>query len=96
MPGAGLERLRRKMRRDDPWIADDEAFLAAVSDVDAEMVTDLLARPFDGSLTAERRLAAFTDRWIRRFQESADLRPSTPRARGPSCCRPGRGTTSKC
>ncbi len=81
MPGAGLERLRRKMRRDDPWIADDEAFLAAVSDVDAEMVTDLLARPFDGSLTAERRLAAFTDRWIRRFQESADLRPlDTPRA----------------
>lgn len=80
-PGAGLERLRRKMRRDDPWIADDEAFLAAVSDVDAEMVTDLLARPFDGSLTAERRLAAFTDRWIRRFQESAQLRPlDTPRA----------------
>ncbi|GEB46259.1 dGTPase [Microbacterium testaceum] len=81
MPGAGLERLRRKMRRDDPWIADDEAFLDAVSDVDAEMVTDLLARPFDGSLTAERRLAAFTDRWIRRFQESARLRPlDTPRA----------------
>ncbi|MBB3159343.1 dGTPase [Microbacterium proteolyticum] len=80
-PGAGLERLRRKMRRDDPWIADDEAFLDAVSDVDAEMVTDLLARPFDGSLTAERRLAGFTDRWIRRFQESARLRPlDTPRA----------------
>lgn len=80
-PGAGLERLRRKMRRDDPWIADDEAFLDAVSDVDAELVADLLARPFDGSLTAERRLAAFTDRWIRRFQESARLRPlDTPRA----------------
>ncbi|WP_396643824.1 deoxyguanosinetriphosphate triphosphohydrolase family protein [Microbacterium sp.] len=87
-PGAGLERLRRKMRRDDPWIADDEAFLAAVSDVDAEMVTDLLARPFDGSLTAERRLAAFTDRWIRRFQESAQLRPlDTPRS-GPVALSP--------
>ena len=88
VPGAALERLRRKMRRDDPWVADDEAFLAAVSDVDAELVTELLARPFDGSLTAERRLASFTDRWIRRFQESARLRPlDTPRS-GPVALSP--------
>jgi dGTPase len=69
--GAALERLRRKMRRDDSWIAEDDAFHDAVDTVQNELVDDLLARPFDGSLTAERQLATFTDRWIRTLQASA-------------------------
>ncbi|MCK6065420.1 MULTISPECIES: deoxyguanosinetriphosphate triphosphohydrolase family protein [Microbacterium] len=69
--GAAIERLRRKMRRDDPWVADDDAFHNAVSTVHEELVDDLLGRPFDGSLSAERQLATFTDRWIRALQASA-------------------------
>lgn len=68
--GAALERLRRKMRRDDAWVADDDAFHDAVATVQDELVEELLARPFDGSLTAERQLATFTDRWIRTLQAS--------------------------
>lgn len=69
--GAALERLRRKIRRDDAWVADDDAFHDAVATVQDELVEELLARPFDGSLTAERQLATFTDRWIRTLEASA-------------------------
>jgi dGTPase len=81
--GSALERLRRKMQRDDPWIADDDAFHDAVSAVDREVVSDLLAHPFDGSLAAERRLAAFSERWIRTLQESAVLAASDSPRSGP-------------
>lgn len=69
-PGAALERLRRKIDRDDPWIAEDDAFYDAVWAVNAELVDALLIRPFDGSLALERELAAFTGRWIRGFVDS--------------------------
>lgn len=72
-PGAALERLRRKIDRDDPWIATDDAFYDAVWAVNAELVDALLIRPFDGSLGLERELAAFTGRWIRGFVDSVGV-----------------------
>ncbi|WP_082561647.1 deoxyguanosinetriphosphate triphosphohydrolase family protein [Microbacterium sp. Root61] len=81
--GHAIERLRRKIARDDPWIADDEAFHDAVADVFRELVDELLARPFDGSLTAERRLAAFTDRWIRTLQVAVRPSPTAALRSGP-------------
>ncbi|GIT78730.1 dGTPase [Leifsonia sp. LS1] len=72
-PGAALERLRRKVDRDDPWIAEDDAFYDAVWAVNAELVDALLIRPFDGSLALERELAAFTGRWIRGFVDSVGV-----------------------
>ncbi|MGM1030686.1 MAG: deoxyguanosinetriphosphate triphosphohydrolase family protein [Actinomycetota bacterium] len=68
--GAALERLRRKMRRDDDWVADDDAFRMAVVTVDAQLIDELLSRPYDGSLTAERALSSFSDRWIRTLQHA--------------------------
>ena len=79
-PGTALERLRRKQRRDDPWMADDDAFIAAVHDVSEDLVDGLLARPFDGSIASERALSSFTSRWIRHFQSSVELaRADNPR-----------------
>lgn len=82
-PGAALEQLRRKMQRDDAWIADDDAFRLAVETIDDELVMGLLSQPFDGSLSAERRLAAFTDRWIRILQQSVEVQDATAPRCGP-------------
>lgn len=70
--GAALERLLRKMRRDDDWIADEGAFRNAVVTVDVELIDALLSQPFDGSLTAERRLSLFADRWIRKLESAVE------------------------
>jgi len=69
-PGAGLELLRRKMHRDDAWIASDDAFADAVATIADDLVDGLLARPYDGSITAERTLSSFTSRWIAHLQQS--------------------------
>ncbi|WP_281489021.1 deoxyguanosinetriphosphate triphosphohydrolase family protein [Ruicaihuangia caeni] len=82
-PGAGLEALRRKLRRDDAWIADDHAFHASVAAVGADLVDSLLARPFDGSLESERLLASFTARWIARLQDAVVLVPRPVSRSGP-------------
>jgi dGTPase len=82
-PGAALERLRRKIDRDDPWIAEDDAFYNAVWAVNAELVDALLIRPFDGSLALERELAAFTDRWIRGFIDSVGVTETDSLRSGP-------------
>lgn len=74
-PGCALERLRRKMRTDDPWIADDEAFHAAVSSVTDDLIEGLLAEVYDGSIAAERSLSSFTSRWIHHLQNSVELMP---------------------
>ena len=56
-PGAAIERLRRQLHRKDGWIADDDAFAAAVEHVREELVEGLLALPFDGSIEAEQYVA---------------------------------------
>src|SRR3954454_12394106 len=68
-----IESLRRQLHRKDAWVANDEAFAAAVELVRAELVDGLLARPFDGSLEAEAQVAAFSATWTRRLVESVEL-----------------------
>lgn len=73
MPGHGLELLWRRLESRDPWIADADAFEMAVAKVTEEVVGGLLTVPFDGSLSADRALAGFTDAWIRRLQASVEV-----------------------
>ncbi|QTV80757.1 dGTP triphosphohydrolase [Microbacterium sp. NIBRBAC000506063] len=94
-PGVALELLRRKQLRDDPWIADAEAFRAAVHAVASDLVDGLLAESYDGSLASERALASFTSRWIHHFQRSVVLAPTDNPARAWSCWTAGRGTRSR-
>ncbi|WP_405434271.1 deoxyguanosinetriphosphate triphosphohydrolase family protein [Micromonospora sp. NBC_00617] len=69
-PGAAIERLRRQLHRKDAWIADDDAFAAAVEHVREELVDGLLAMPFDGSIEAEQYVSRFSARWSTRFVEA--------------------------
>ena len=71
--GGAIASLRRQLHRKDAWMADDDAFAGAVELVRAELVDGLLARPFDGSLEAEARVAAFSATWTRRLVESIEL-----------------------
>jgi dGTPase len=66
-PGRSLELLRRRLHRRDSWIVDDEAFIAAVARVRTELVDDLLATPFDGSVEAEQAIGRFSARWSARL-----------------------------
>ncbi|MFL6141355.1 MAG: deoxyguanosinetriphosphate triphosphohydrolase family protein [Labedaea sp.] len=66
-PGRSLELLRRRLHRRDAWIVDDDAFVAAVARVRAELVDDLLATPFDGSVDAEQAVGRFSARWTARL-----------------------------
>jgi dGTPase len=66
-PGRSLEQLRRRLHRRDSWIVDDEAFVAAVARVRAELVDGLLATPFDGSIDAEQAVARFSAGWTARL-----------------------------
>ncbi len=72
-PGSAIESLRRQLHRKDSWMADDDAFAAAVEQVRAELVDGLLAAPFDGSLEAEAQVAAFAANWTRRLVESLEV-----------------------
>lgn len=72
-PGHAIESLRRQLHRKDSWMADDDAFAAAVEQVRAELVDGLLAAPFDGSLEAEAQVAAFSATWTRRLVESIEV-----------------------
>ncbi len=69
-PGAAIERLRRQLHRKDGWIADDDAFAAAVEHVRGELVEGLLALPFDGSIEAEQYVTRFSARWTTRFVDA--------------------------
>jgi dGTPase len=71
--GRSIESLRRQLHRKDSWIADDDAFAAAVEKVRAELVDGLLAAPFDGSLEAEAQVAAFSATWTRRLVEAIEV-----------------------
>lgn len=66
-PGRSLEELRRRLHRRDSWIVDDEAFVAAVARVRTELVDNLLATPFDGSVEAEQAVGRFSAHWTARL-----------------------------
>ena len=72
-PGGAIESLRRQLHRKDSWMADDDAFAAAVEKVRAELVDGLLAQPFDGSLEAEAQVAAFSATWTRRLVDAIEV-----------------------
>jgi dGTPase len=79
LPGRSLELLRRRMHEKDSWIVSDDAFHAAVARVRAELVDELLATPFDGSVESEQAFARFSVRWTSRLVEEMTVvpRPST-------------------
>ena len=53
-PGAGLERLRRRLGDSEEWIFDEGIFATAVRTVGEEFVDGVLATPYDGSMAADR------------------------------------------
>jgi dGTPase len=77
-PGRSVERLRRDLIRKDGWIADDDAFAAAVEHVRQELVDGLLAAPFDGSIDAEQSVARFSARWTRRLINAIEVQGDPP------------------
>lgn len=74
-PGAGLERLRRRLLAKDDWQFDEEAFGDAVLTVAEEFVDGVLAAPYDGSMNADRAISGFTSRWIDHLIDSVRLDP---------------------
>lgn len=74
-PGAGLERLRRRLSGKDSWIFNEEYFGDAVLIVAEEFVDGVLAAPYDGSMAADRAISGFTSRWIDHLTESVRLDP---------------------
>jgi len=74
-PGAGLERLRRRLLAKDAWMFDEETFADAVLTVGEEFVDGVLATPYDGSMSADRAISAFSSRWIAHLIASVTLDP---------------------
>jgi len=72
-PGAGLERLRRRLLAKDDWIFDEETFADAVLSVGNEFVDGVLAVPYDGSMSSDRAISAFSSRWIAHLIASVHL-----------------------
>lgn len=69
-PGVSLELLWRRLQLKDAWIADRDAFAAAVQRVSDDMEESLLAIPYDGGIASERAVSGFTRRWIERLRTS--------------------------
>ncbi|RGE19863.1 deoxyguanosinetriphosphate triphosphohydrolase family protein [Leucobacter sp. wl10] len=69
-PGRSLELLWRRVRAKDAWIADRDAFTAAVRRVSDEVAESLLATPYDGGIDSERAVSSFTRRWIEHLRTS--------------------------
>lgn len=76
-PGRSLELLWRRLELKDGWIADRDAFSAAVHRVREEIEETLLAAPYDGGIASERAVSGFTRRWIEHLRTSVvvDERP---------------------
>jgi len=74
-PGAGLERLRRRLSTRDAWIFDEGIFAAAVAAVGDEFVDGVLATPYDGSMSADRAISGFISRWIEHLITSVNPTP---------------------
>lgn len=79
--GESLERRWQEILRKDQWIADRDAFHDAVDRVNTEFVEDLLARPYDGGIVAERAVSTFTRNWIEHLRSSVEL-VKNPNVRG--------------
>ena len=77
-PGAGLERLRRRLRTRDAWMFDESVFAAAVATVGDEFVDGVLAVPYDGSMQSDRAISGFTSRWIDHLVTSVSPDPDPP------------------
>ncbi|HET9872027.1 MAG TPA: dNTP triphosphohydrolase [Propionibacteriaceae bacterium] len=77
-PGAGLERLRRRLADKDGWVYDEESFAAAVVTIGDQFVDGVLAAPYDGSMAADRAISGFTGRWIDHLISSVVLDPDPP------------------
>ena len=77
-PGAGLERLRRRLAQRDAWMFDQDTFAAAVAGVGDEFVDGVLARPYDGSMVGDRAISGFTSRWIDHLIGSVTPDPHPP------------------
>ena len=77
-PGAGLERLRRRLSTRDGWIFDEGTFAAAVAAVGDEFVDGVLATPYDGSMAADRAISGFVSRWIDHLITSVSPTPEAP------------------
>lgn len=81
VPGGSLDRLRRRAEHKDAWVYDEELFARAVEVIGADFVDDVLARPYDGSMNADRAISAFVGRWLDELVGSARLNPDAgPRA----------------
>ena len=74
-PGAGLERLRRRLKGGDAWIFDEDIFATAVQTVGEEFVDGVLATPYDGSMAADGAISGFTSRWIDHLISSVSTNP---------------------
>ncbi|MFP5281857.1 MAG: phosphodiesterase, partial [Actinomycetes bacterium] len=77
-PGAGLERLRRRLRDKDGWRFEETLFADAVLRVGEEFVDGVLATPYDSSMAADRAISGFTSRWITHLIASVTLLPDPP------------------
>jgi dGTPase len=74
-PGAGLERLRRRLQERDPWVFDEPTFVDALSAVGEEFVDGVLATPYDGSMAGDRAISGFVSRWIEHLITSVMVDP---------------------
>jgi dGTPase len=81
-PGAGLERLRRRLAARDDWMFDEDVFATAVDTVGEEFVEGVLASPYDGSMTADRAISGFVSRWIDHLVDSVEVTPDPPARSG--------------
>ena len=77
-PGAGLERLRRRLQSRDSWMFDEDTFAEAVRSIAAEFVDGVLATPYDGSMAADRAISGFVSRWIEHLIGSVTPDPDPP------------------
>ena len=70
VPGRSLELLWRHMQLKDGWIANRDAFSAAVQRISTEVGDTLLAAPYDGGIDSDRAVSTFTRRWIEHLRTS--------------------------
>jgi dGTPase len=77
-PGAGLERLRRRLLTRDDWMFDEDIFATAVTTVGEEFVDGVLASPYDGSMAADRAISGFVSRWIDHLIGSVKITTDPP------------------
>ena len=77
-PGAGLERLRRRLQTRDAWVFDEQTFVDALNAVGEEFVDGVLATPYDGSMAGDRAISGFVSRWIDHLISSVAVDPDPP------------------